>query len=237
MNAEGLHTILVPGLCCTARVYESVYTDVWAYGPVTIADTRRDNTIPAIAERVLADAPERFALAGYSMGGYIAFEVVRQAPDRVLALALISTAASPDTPDQAAARRQQLELTRNGKFDQLVDAAFAVLPSAANSNRHDLAAFWSEMAHEVGPDAFCAQLQAVTGRADSRPLLANIKCLTTVIHGADDQLIPVEHAHRTASAIPHATRVIIDGAGHMLPQEQPDAIRGAVRAWLRQAVT
>jgi pimeloyl-ACP methyl ester carboxylesterase len=234
MNDSALHTVLAAGLCCTARTYESVRTDARGSGTVTLADTRRGHTLPTIAGRRLAGAPEPFALAGHSMGGYIALEVVRQAPERV-ALALISSCAGPDTPAEAAGRRRRLELARSGKSDQPLEAAFAMLPSPANRDRADLAAFWSEMAHEAGPEASCTQLQVVADHADSRPLLATIRCPTAVIDGAGDQLISVEHANETASAVPPATLTIVDGARHMPPHEEPGALRSAVCAWLDQA--
>ena len=126
MTPRPLHTVLVPGLACSARLYEELMPYVWAHGAATLADTRRDHSIGGIAERLLADAPPRFALAGISMGGYVTLEVMRQAPERVRGLALISTSARSDTPEQEASRRQQIDLTHAGKFDDLVEAAFPV---------------------------------------------------------------------------------------------------------------
>ena len=118
-----VHTILVPGLLCSPRLYAPVLPALWRCGAVTVADTRRDRSIPAIAARLLAEAPERFALAGLSMGGYVALEVVRQAPERVAALALLSTSARPDTPEQTAVRREQLAMVAEGRFDEVVTPA------------------------------------------------------------------------------------------------------------------
>jgi pimeloyl-ACP methyl ester carboxylesterase len=101
------HTVLIPGLLCSARQYEPLLPAVWSYGAVTIADNRRDSTLTAMAQRLLAAAPDRFALAGLSMGGYVALEVMRLAPARVTALALISTSARADSPEQVASRREQ----------------------------------------------------------------------------------------------------------------------------------
>jgi pimeloyl-ACP methyl ester carboxylesterase len=210
---------------------------VWAYGAATVADTRRDHSIGGIAERLLADAPPRFALAGISMGGYVALEVMRQAPERVRGLALISTSASPDTPEHQASRRQQIDLAHAGKFNGLVEAAFALLVDPKHRDDTRLAAFWSKMAHEIGPDAFCAQLEAVINRLDSRSLLPTIDCPTAVIHGAGDQLIPPDHAHEMAAGIPSATLTIVNGGGHMVAQEQPAAVCKAVDLLLTQITT
>src|SRR5579883_3245029 len=96
-TATDLPTVLVPGLNCSARLYAPQIPALWRFGPVTVADHTRDDSMPAIAARILASAPPRFALAGLSMGGYIAFEIMRQAPQRVLRLALMDTSARPDT--------------------------------------------------------------------------------------------------------------------------------------------
>lgn len=230
-----MNTVMIPGLACSARLYEPVLSDVWAHGPVTIADTRRDDTIPAMAERLLRGAPERFALAGLSMGGYVALEVVRQAPERVQALALLCTSARPDTPEQSAARREQIALARAGRLEELVDLAFPVLVDAAHQDRADLRAVGRQMAMEVGPEAFCAQQEAIIQRADARPLLTSIAVPAAVIHGAGDQLIPVEAARESAAALPDADLTVIDGAGHMAMHERTDAVRAALLAWLERA--
>jgi pimeloyl-ACP methyl ester carboxylesterase len=188
-----------------------------------------------MAERLLAAAPRRFVLVGVSMGGYVALEVMRRAPERVRALALISTSARPDTPEQADGRRRQIEMTRAGGFDDLVLGAFPALVDESNREDAAIAAFWSRMAHEVGADAFCAQQRAATGREDARPTLATITCPTAVVHGAGDRLIPVENGHELVAAIPGAVGTIIDGAGHMALQEQPAAVASALRDLLARA--
>lgn len=232
MSETSLHTVLVPGLSCSARLYDGVYTDIWGYGPVSFADTQRDATIPAIAARALHNAPDRFALVGLSMGGYVALEMVRQAPERVVALALISTTARADTRELRASRQQQLDMVERGEFDRLIDAAFPALVAPANAERSDIRAFWQTMATETGPRTFQSQVRATMERDDLSDLLPSIACLTAVIHGADDQLIPVENAHHTAAGIAGAVETIIQGGGHMLPQEQPQALRQALTQWL-----
>jgi pimeloyl-ACP methyl ester carboxylesterase len=210
---------------------------VWKYGAVTVADTRRDHSIGGIAERLLADAPPRFALAGISMGGYVALEAMRQAPERVRGLAMISTSARSDTPEQEASRRQQIDLTNAGKFNMLVKAAFPLLVDSDHRDDARLAAFWSKMAHEIGPDVFCDQLEAVINRLDSRSLLPTIDCPTAVIHGAGDQLIPPDLAHEMAAGIPRATLTIINGGGHMVAQEQSAVLCKAIDLLLTQITT
>src|SRR5882724_3288597 len=108
--------LLVPGLASSPRIYAPVIPALWRYGPVTVANHIRDGNMALIARRILAEAPPRFALAGHSMGGYIAFEIMRQAPDRVAKLALINTQARPDTPEAMTRRRGMMERARGGGY-------------------------------------------------------------------------------------------------------------------------
>jgi pimeloyl-ACP methyl ester carboxylesterase len=164
----------------------------------------------------------------------VPLEVVRLAPGRIRALALISTCAEPDTPEQASSRRQQLDLARAGRYDDIVTAAFPVLVDPSHRNDAELAAFWSLTAHEVGPEAFCTQLKAVIDRPGSHPMLSTISCPTAVIHGAGDQLITLDHGQNTAARIPSATLTVVEAAGHMAAQEQPAAVGNALDALLNQ---
>ncbi|HEY3546596.1 MAG TPA: alpha/beta hydrolase [Propionicimonas sp.] len=232
MASPRLHTVFVPGLLCSARLYAPVLPTAWAYGAVTVADNRRDDTIGAMAARLLDDAPERFVLVGLSMGGYVAHEVLRQAPERVSGLALISTSARPDTAAQRESRQRQRQTVLQGGFDALVEAIFPVLPDPANVSDEQLLAGWRLMAGDVGAEAFARQLEAVMARPDSRPGLAAVSCPTAVIHGTGDRLITPDNATETASAIPDAVLTMVDRAGHMLPQEQPAALQAALTALL-----
>ena len=231
----GMTTILVPPLLCSPLAYAPVLDSVWSFGAVGVADTCSDDSIPAMAARLLRDAPQEFALLGTSMGGYVALEVMRQAPERVRALALVSTSARADTPGQIDARRRQSQLVVDGHFDTLVDAAFPSLVAARNESSPALLTAWRAMAAGVGPEAFLRQLLATTERIDSRELLSSISCPTTVMHGADDRLIPVEMGREMAAAIPGAQLVIIEGAGHLAFSEQPDRGASAVREFLERS--
>src|SRR3984957_17827302 len=125
-DPAGLPIVLIPGLTCTARLYAEQIPALWPFGPVTIADHRRDDSMAAIARRILAAAPQRFALAGLSMGGYIAFEIMRQAPQRVVKLALLDTGARADTPEQTERRKVVIALAKNGRYAEVPDIAFPV---------------------------------------------------------------------------------------------------------------
>ncbi|ANP73564.1 alpha/beta fold hydrolase [Cryobacterium arcticum] len=230
-----MKTILIPPLLCSALAYAPVLDTVWTHGQVTLADTRRDDTIAAMAARILRENAGEFAVLGTSMGGYVALEVIRQAPERVTALALVSTSARADTAEQAQARARQSALVEDGQFTALVDAAFPGVVAAENESNGALLATWRAMAEPVGSAAFLRQQKAVVQRADLRSILPSITCPTAIIHGAQDRLIPLAAAEETAAALPTARFTVIEGAGHLLSHEQPAAARAAVSDWLESA--
>jgi len=204
----------------------------WAYGAATVADTRRDDSVGGMAARLLADAPPRFVLVGLSMGGYVAHEIMRQAPDRVIGLALLSTSARPNSAEQLANWHSRRQAVLDGGFYDLVEGLFSVLPDPVNWADDDLRQGWRLMAHDVGAEACVSQIEAVMARPDSRPGLTAITCPTAVIHGTGDRAITPDNAAETADAIPGAVLTLVERAGHMLPQEQPAAARAALTALL-----
>jgi pimeloyl-ACP methyl ester carboxylesterase len=121
---DALPMVLIPGLTCSARLYAEQIPALWQFGPVMVADHRRDDSMAAIARRILAAAPPRFALAGLSMGGYIAFEIMRQAPERIAKLALLDTGARGDTPEQTERRKIVIALAKSGRYAEVPDIAF-----------------------------------------------------------------------------------------------------------------
>ncbi|HUX72005.1 MAG TPA: alpha/beta fold hydrolase [Cellulomonadaceae bacterium] len=227
-----MQTILVPPLLCSPLVYRPIIDVAWTHGSVTVADTRHDDTVAGMAARLLRDAPEEFALLGTSMGGYVARDVVRQAPRRVRALVLVSTSARRDTPEQLASREHQSRLVEAGGFDRLVDMAFPGVVAEQHEQDPALLGVWRTMARTVGAQVFLRQQRAVMGRAAARELLSTIGCPTLVIHGADDRLIPAEMGAEIAGAIPRAELVLIEDAGHVVFLEQPEVIASTVADFL-----
>jgi pimeloyl-ACP methyl ester carboxylesterase len=231
-ETASLPIVLVAGLNCSARLYAEQIPLLWQFGPVTIADHRRDDTIAAIARRVLAAAAPRFALAGLSMGGYIAFEIMRQAPERVMKLALLDTGAGAETADRTEARKPLLGLAESGRFAEITDLQF---PSLVHRSRHDdvsLKAIVRAMNAETGAEAYLRQQQAIIRRPDSRPHLAAIACPTLVLVGDDDQLTPPDLAREMAAAIPRARLAVIADSGHLSTIERPQAVNKALVEWL-----
>jgi pimeloyl-ACP methyl ester carboxylesterase len=233
MVVEPLPVVLIPGLLDSARLYAPQIPALWRCGAVMVADHTRDDSVAAIAARILASAPEVFALVGLSMGGYIAFEVVRQAPARVARLALLDTQARPDTPEQLAARRAQIALAYEGRLSEVLDAAFPRLVQRARGEDAALRRVFDQMAEEVGVMAFIRQQTANMGRPDSRPTLELIRCPTLVLVGADDEIAPPERAAEMAAGIAGARLVTVPQCGHTSTLEQPEAVTRALLEWLR----
>ncbi len=185
-----------------------------------------------IARVVLDAAPERFALAGLSMGGYVALQIVRDAPERVARLALLDTSARSDTPEQTATRRELIELSREGRFDEV---PHKLLPNIVHSDRLNderLTSVVFAMAEAVGPEAFVRQEEAIIGRPDSREDLPNIACPTLVLCGREDALTPVHLHEEMADLIPDSRLRMIEKCGHLSALERPEGVTTALREWL-----
>jgi pimeloyl-ACP methyl ester carboxylesterase len=229
---NGPPIVLVPGLLLSARLYGEQLPALWRFGSVTVADHTRDDSMAAIARRILDVSPPRFALAGLSMGGYLAFEILRQAPRRVARLALLHTSARPDTPEQTERRRQQIDLVQRGRFADIAGLQYPVLVHPSRLNDERLQAIVRLMADETGPDAFIREQTAIIGRPDSRPGLAAIDCPTLVLVGDSDALTPPELAAEMASAIAGARLVTVPDCGHLTPLERPEQVTEALVQWL-----
>jgi pimeloyl-ACP methyl ester carboxylesterase len=230
---EPLPIVLVPGLNCTPRLYAPQIPSLWNFGPVTIADHRRDDSVDAIAARILADAPPRFALIGLSMGGYIAFAILRAAAQRVARLALLDTGPRADTAQQRENRRTQIELARSGRFAEIPVLQF---PLFVHKDRHNDAAlkdFVVRMANETGPEAFVRQQTAIMTRPDARPHLPAIACPTLIAVGDGDELTPPELSAEMHGLIPKSRLVTIADCGHLSTLERPEAVNRALVDFLQ----
>ncbi len=223
-----LPSVLLPGLLCTPRLYAEQLSALWAFGPVTVGDPTRDDSVAGIAQRVLANAPPRFALIGLSMGGYVAMEILRQAPERVAKLALLDTTARPDTPEQTASRREMIALARNGRFGEVPERQYSILVAPLRLSDEDLKRIVRTMAEQVGAEAFERQQTAIMNRPDSRPGLAAIRCPMLMLVGEQDVLTPPDRAREISSAITGSRLVTVPHCGHLSALERPAEVTRAL---------
>lgn len=230
--SDRIPLILVPGLLCTARLFQPQAAGLADIASVAVADTTPFDNVGDAAAAVLATAPSRFALGGLSMGGYVAFEVLRRAPERVAGVALIDTSARPDTPEQIARRTDLIALAQRGTFKGVTAQLLPMLIHPDRLQDEALTGIIFEMAEAVGQEAFVRQQKAIMARPDSRPDLAGIRCPTLVVVGEDDRLTPPAIAHEMADAISGATLVTIADCGHVSSLERPEAVNAALRRWL-----
>jgi pimeloyl-ACP methyl ester carboxylesterase len=227
-----LPLLLVPGLGCSARLYSPQLDALWRFGPVTVADHTRDETMEAIARRILKDAPPRFALAGLSMGGFISFAIMRLAPERVDRLALLDTNARADVPERSAEREKFIAMAQAGKFAE-VNAALTPRYLHPNHRGEAFRNIVEAMADDVGAEGFIRQQRAIMSRPDSRPMLPGIKCPALVLVGDSDAATPPDLSKEMADAIPGARLVIVKDCGHLSTIEQPAAVNSAMTDWLQ----
>ena len=223
-HSDSTPILLVPGLNCSPRLYAAQIPALWRLGLVVVADHRRDDTIAGIARRILATAPSRFRLAGLSMGGYIALEIMRQAAGRVVKLALLDTSARPEMPEQTERRNKLIGLAEAGRFSEVNNFLWPLLVDPSRQKDSVLRAEIDKMAEETGAEAFVRQNRAVIGRADSRPMLGAIACPTLMIVGEHDQLTPPTHAEEIVKGIKGAKLVTLARSGHMSPMEKPEEV-------------
>ena len=223
--------ILLPGLLCDDALWQYQVSALAERAQPMVADLSGFDSIAGMAASVLHAAPERFALAGLSMGGYVAFEILRMAPERVTRVAFLDTQARPDSDETRQRRAGLIALAQRGRFKGVTPRLLPALLHPDNLNS-PLAGIVFGMAERIGRAAFIRQQTAIMGRIDSRPGLGAIRVPTLVLCGAQDTLTPPVLAEEIAAGIPGAELVLIDHAGHLTPLEQPAAVNHALIDWL-----
>ncbi|MBS0519254.1 MAG: alpha/beta hydrolase [Proteobacteria bacterium] len=224
--------VLLPGLLNTRRLFERQIADLSDIADIVVPELHHHDSLGAMAEAALAAAPERFALAGFSMGGYVAFEILRRAPQRVERLALIDTQAAPDPPEVTVRRRGFIEQTRLGRFKGVQPALLPTFVHTGRLRDSTVVQPILDMAQEVGAEGFVREQNAIMARPDSRPLLAAINVPTVVIVGRQDLATPLPRSQEMAADIANARLVVIENCGHMSPLEKPAEVNEALRRWL-----
>ncbi len=224
--------LFLPGLLCDEALWAHQTKHLSDIAESSVADLTQDKSMRAVAERVLRTAPPQFALAGLSMGGYVAFEIMRQAPQRVLKLALLDTQARPDTPEAKQQRQGLISLAQQGEFKGVTARLLPRLIHNSRLSDDALTGTIMKMAENVGREAFAYQQTAIMNRVDSRPDLSAIKCPTLVLCGREDALTPLALHQEMVQAIPGAMLSIIEDCGHLTALERPQAVTSLLRHWL-----
>jgi pimeloyl-ACP methyl ester carboxylesterase len=231
--ADKIPLLLLPGLLDDAALWQPQVDGLGEIARSTVADLTQDDSIAAMARRALAAAPPKFALAGLSMGGYVAQEVMRQAPERVLRLALMDTSARSDTPEQTARRRGLIELSEKGEFKGVTPRLLPLLVHPARLEDKPLTSLVMAMAERVGKAAFLRQQKAIMGRPDGREDLRRIGCPTLILCGRQDALTPLALHEEIVSLVPGATLTVIEDCGHLSTLEKPVSVTRALFNWLK----
>lgn len=228
---ERQHLVLVPGLICDAAVWQHQVAHLEDIAHATIPSVDAHETMADMARSVLDEAPDRFALAGFSMGGYIALEVLRQAPERVTRLCLVDTSARTDTPGKRAWREKAIADCARGQYRDVIAAMFSILLHP-DHQREPLLGSVRNMAERIGADVYVRRQRAQMTRSDSRELLASTPISVRVICGRQDAMSSYAEHAEMAQAAPRGRLSIIEECGHMAPIERPHAVSALMRDWL-----
>jgi pimeloyl-ACP methyl ester carboxylesterase len=237
-TARDATLILIPGLLCDATVWPDQRAALADLADVRVADHGMHDSLPAIAHSILESAPPRFAVAGHSMGGRIALEVYRAAPERVTGLALMDTGHHPVPAGEAGEREAagRYALLNKARLEGMRAMGRDWVQGMVHPSRLADGALIDrilDMFESKTPELYAAQTRALLNRPDGGPVLATIRCPTLVLCGHEDSWSPVQRHREMAAIIPGSTFVDIPDCGHMCTLERPDAVSEAMRAWLQ----
>lgn len=229
--------LLVPGLLCDDAVWASQAAALADIATVRVANNGETDSLGALAETIIAQAPPRFALAGHSMGGRIALEVARRVPERLIGLALFDTGYEPLAPGQAgereaAGRHALLAVARREGMRAMARSWVQGMVYPPRLTDQELVEPILDMFERRTPDLFAMQIKALLARPDAASVLPTLRCPTLVLCGREDAWAPPSRHDAMAKMIPHSTLEIIPDCGHMAPMERPAAINQALRRWL-----
>lgn len=230
MSTEQL--VFLPGLLCNDRLWTDQIAALRDEASCQVADLSQHDSITEMALSVLQSVAGNFSLVGLSMGGYVALEIMRLAPERVMRLALIDTKARPDSDQQRRRRKGLVTLAQTGKFKGVTPHLLPLLVHESRLDDADLISVIYRMAQEVGRNAFLHQQTAILGRSCHLDLLPSLHCPVTIITGQQDQITPPDCAEEMHRSLPNSTLHILESCGHLAPLEKPEAVTQILRAWL-----
>lgn len=230
-NDTRLPLLLLPGTACDERVFAPVVERLGDY-PIIVGNMGGARTMPGLAAEILAAAPPRFLLAGFSLGGICALEMIARQPERIAKLCLIDTTARPDPPANAVVRRKAVRDARECGMDSYILHAWRRLVAVTNHENIALRETIVAMARDCGPDRLAEQAEVAIFRDDSRPRLSAITQPTLVMAGVHEQVCPLDAQDEIAAGIAHAELHLIADAGHFAPLENPEAVALHLKRWL-----
>lgn len=220
--------VLLPGMMCDERLFQHM-------PPHICLDISQHDAVEALAADVLADAPETFALGGLSMGGIVAMEVIRQAPDRVTRLCLMDTNCEAESDKIKAFRQPQIDKALAGQLEYVMREEMKPNYLADGPRRADVLDLCMDMALSLGPEVFARQSRALRDRPDQKQTLQNWDKPTLILTGEDDRLCPLHRHTLMAELMPQASLTVIPNAGHLPTLERPQATAAALQGWLNAA--
>lgn len=226
--------VLLPGMLCDARVFGPQIAELSADLAVMAAPITQGERIEEIASGLLDQLPARFALAGQGMGGVVAMELLRRAPDRITRMALMATDPLADTPAAAANREPLIVKARAGRWQDVLNDTLPPTALAPGPDRAAVLDLAMDMAQVLGPAVFVRQTRAMQRRRDQQAVLSKCAVPVLLICGAHDTLCPVKRHQTMADLIPNATLKVLDDAGHLPSLEQPAATTAALLDWMRR---
>lgn len=225
--------VMIPPMLCDARIYSEQIRALSNEHAVMLAPTTRGERMEEVASQILTWAPAKFALAGMGMGGMVAMEILRRAPDRVTRIALIATSAQPDTPEVAAAREPQIIAARSGRFDDVVQHELHSTWLAPNTDKPAVIRLLKDMGQSLGPDVYIKQTRAMQRRKDQQATLRQITQPSMVVAGRYDGQNPLKRQEFMAELIPRGHLAVIEHAGYLPTLEAPQSVNDALRHWMK----
>jgi len=225
---------MIPGLLSTDAIWAPQIRALSDIVDIHVPNTAAKTSMEELAANVLDQLPSTFALAGHSMGGYVALEMLSQAPERIERLALLSTSARLDEDDVAQKRRDFIALAERGRFLGVSPGLFAMMVHETADRDEAIFQTVQSMANEVGAEGYVRQQTAILGRSDHRVTCEKIACPTLVLAGRQDNVVPFTASEELSRLIPHATHLALENCGHLPTLEVPDEVNGALLAWLDQ---
>ncbi|MCH2163384.1 MAG: alpha/beta hydrolase [Marinovum sp.] len=223
--------ILLPPEAADARFWAPVTAGLAMERSVTVAPVHLGDRIEEIASEIVTSSPPKFALCGAGLGGMVALEIVRRAPDRVTRLALMDTSPHADTPAEAGDREARIIKAKTGQLLVTHESDMRSSGIAPVPHQSDVLALGLDMLDHLGADAYMRQMRCLMRRRDQQSTLRRVRCPALVLCGAGNLRYTVKRHMSMAELIPYSQLQVIDGAGHLAPMEQPEAVIGALRQW------